>query len=55
MVEKVLSVVLGLLGLFVLWASGSPLDPFGGEPLTMVGVESLVSSGYLLGLSARRG
>jgi hypothetical protein len=27
MMEKVLSLVLGLLGLFVLWASETPLDP----------------------------
>jgi hypothetical protein len=54
MTEKVFSLVLGLLGLLLLWASETPLDPFGGEPLAMIGAGTLVMSGYLLGLSARR-
>jgi hypothetical protein len=54
MTEKVISLVLGVLGLLLLWASQTPLDPFGGEPLSMIGAGTLVMSGYLLGLSARR-
>jgi hypothetical protein len=54
MIDKAFSLVLGLMGLLVLWASQTPLDPFGGEPLTMIGAGSLVMSGYFLGLSARR-
>jgi hypothetical protein len=53
MTEKIFSLVLGLMGLPVLWASQTPLDPFKGEPLTMIGTGSLVLSGYFLGLSAR--
>jgi hypothetical protein len=54
MIDNAFSLVLGLMGLLVLWASQTPLDPFRGEPLTMVGAGSLVMSGYFLGLSARR-
>ena len=54
MTDKVFSLVLGLMGLLVMWASQTPLDPFRGEPLTMIGAGSLVLSGYFLGLSARR-
>jgi hypothetical protein len=53
MTEKIFTMVLGLMGLLVLWASQTPLDPFKGEPLTMIGTGSLVLSGYFLGLSAR--
>jgi hypothetical protein len=57
MTEKIFSIVLGLMGLLVLWASQTPLDPFKGEPKgeprTMIGTGSLVLSGYFLGLSAR--
>jgi hypothetical protein len=54
MMDKAISLVLGLMGLLVLWAPQTPLDPFRGKPLTMIGAGTLVMSGYFMGLSARR-
>ena len=54
MMDKAISLVLGLMGLLVLWASQTPLDPFRGEPLTVIVAGTLVMSGYFMGLSARR-
>ena len=54
MMDKAISLVLRLMGLLVLWASQTPLDPFRGEPLTVIGAGTLVMSGYFMGLSARR-